>query len=101
MPKYAREVDHGTELRLIDVVTTPDPLPEWAETPTDFIAKMFPSIEGFKEVPDSVEAGAKVNEDGTLTNPEPVSVPEQKPEPSKAELLAKVEELLQAVSELK
>lgn len=67
--KYGRPVDHGADIRLVDVVDIPAPLPPWAATPDIFIARMFPDNHDFMRVADDAMSGAIKQPDGSFLNP--------------------------------
>lgn len=71
MTKYAR-IEKG---KTVDVVTAPDPLPSWAADDAAWLAKQFPTLNGFVQVPDDTQPGATDNGDGTFTNPSPKPPP--------------------------
>lgn len=60
--KYGRPVDYsqnGSDIRMMDVVEAPSPLPNWAATDAAWLAKQFPTLSGFKAVPAGVQPCAK------------------------------------------
>jgi len=72
MSKYGRPVDHsaaqnGSDIRMIDVVEVPDPLPSWAANAAAWLAKQFPTLTGFVQIPDSIQPCAKYNGGGHMT----------------------------------
>lgn len=87
----------------MDVVEVPEPVP-FGDTPEGFLAIMFPGVEGFSLVHDDTEAGAVDMGDGTFAVPTAPEQPSPEPEPvvrpTKAELMAKVQELLAAIADL-
>lgn len=67
--KYGREISYGGEVRLIDVVEIPDPLPSWADDAPAWLNKQFPTLSGFFLVEDSNIAGDVKQEDGSYEKP--------------------------------
>lgn len=76
--KYARPVNYGDGIRLIDVIQIPNPLPDWAADAEAFLEKMFESNapewkaahEWFVLVDDDNVSGAIPQPDGTYKNPD-------------------------------
>lgn len=70
--KYGREVTVGSQVRLTEVVSIPDPLPGWAQTPQAFLAKQFPTLDSaWIQVEDWNQGGDVKNEDGSYGVPPP------------------------------
>ena len=67
--KYGIEKTVGNEVRLTEVVAAPDPLPSWAATDADWLAKQFPTLTGFVQVPEDKISGAVKQQDGGYINP--------------------------------
>lgn len=75
--KYGREIEDGNKvIVLIDVVDAPDPLPKWAATDAEWLAKQFVTVSGFVRVADDNVAGAVKQVNGTYLNPPPPAAPE-------------------------
>lgn len=63
--------------RVTEPVTIPDPLPEWASTPAEFLSKLYPDKSGWVEVPGDAVPGTIANGDGTFSS-SPVQAAVQK-----------------------
>lgn len=68
--RFGRALDHGDDIRLVDVTDIPEPLPEWAEDAAAYIAMMYPDVPGFGLVADDNIAGAVRQENGSYRNPD-------------------------------
>lgn len=88
MTKYAI-ISSGV---VTELVAAPDPLPLWAADDAAWLAKQFPSLSGFTQVPDDTLPGATDNGDGTFANPTQVV-------PSKPKALSKTAFMKHAVGQ--
>lgn len=82
--KYARTIDQstaqdGSDVRLLDVIEIPEPLPDWAATSVDYISRIFPDFDGFIQVADDAQDGDVKQNDGSF-KPAPIPDPPQ-PQP--------------------
>lgn len=60
--------------KVTEPVDIPSPLPAWAPSVLDFLAKIYPGKTGWKLVSDTAVPGTIDNGDGTFTNPvEPIA----------------------------
>jgi len=78
--RYGRPVDHstaqdGTDIRMIDPIDVPSPLPAWAASDAVWLARIFPTLSGWKAIPSKVQPGSRFV--GSVNTPAHFSDPQK------------------------